>query len=131
MPAGNLKNYFQDRLGSILLNPSLVTVEAVITASGATITKTTTGRRSDPDTTVAGSAGTYTLANLPRGRAYIPLKPHTNPGTGTQLVCDANIGVFDASAGTMTILIRNSSTGAVAAPPDNTILYIQFLVEEG
>ena len=123
-------NYYKDRVGDMFIGPIKVRIRATFSASGATVTVSST-RRQSHQVTITGSAGTYAVAGLPQGKDYHPVAVEMNPGTGTKLINLANVSAFDAAAGTLTFLTRLSSTGAVTAPADDTVVYITLDVETG
>jgi hypothetical protein len=122
--------YYFERPGSMMIRPIKVQVRATFSASGATVTVSST-RRQSHQATITGASGTYAVAGLPTGKDYHPVSVEMNPGTGTKLVNIANISVFDAGAGTLTFLTRQSSDGAVTAPADGTVVYLTLDVETG
>lgn len=124
------ENYHFEKPGDQFIRPLKVRVRATFSASGATVTVSST-RNQSHQATITGSAGTYAVAGLPRGRDYHVAGVHLNPGTGTKLINLANVSAFDASAGTLTFLTRTSNTGAVAAPADDTVVYLTLDVETG
>ena len=124
------KYYEDDAPGTLWLRP--VTVRLRCTFSGGAITKSTTRRQSDPDVVAAGTGGTYTFTGLPKvATDYHITSCELFTAAGTQLVILANVSAFSASAGTMTVLTRQSSDGAVTAPPDTAVLFLQFDAEAG
>jgi hypothetical protein len=124
------ENYYKDRVGDMFIGPAKVRIRATFTASGATVTVSST-RRQSHQATITGSAGTYAVAGLPRGADYHPVSVEMNPGTGTKLINMAQVSAFDAAAGTLTFLTRQSSDGAVTAPADGTVVYLTLDVETG
>lgn len=128
-PTGQV-NYHVQGVGDMLLRPIRVRVRATFSASGATVTVDSTRRRSH-QATITGASGTYAVAGLPRGQDYHVVGVHMNPGTGTKLINLANVSAFDAGAGTLTFLTRQSSDGVVTAPADDTVVYITLDAETG
>lgn len=125
---------FQEQpIGEMFLDPIDVRIRATFSASGATCTVSSTRRQSVPGVTITGSAGSYAVAGLPRGRDYHLIGCEVAPPTGLQLVCDANIlaGSLNASAGTLTLKTRTSSTGNEGAPADTTEIFITLRLEAG
>lgn len=121
----------QQPVGDAWIRPAKVRIRATFSASGATVTVSSTRRQSYPGVTITGASGTYAVAGLPQGADYHPVAVLLNPGTGTKLINQANVSAFDAGAGTLTFLTRQSSDGAVTAPADNTVVYITLDVETG
>jgi hypothetical protein len=129
--SGNTEKYYQGPVGDIFLRPMRVRLRGTFTASGATVTMSTTRRQSHPGALCTGAAGTYAVTGLPPGLDYHVAGIHINPGTGTKLIDNAEVSARDASAGTLTFLTRQSSDGAVTAPADNTTFEIALDVEGG
>lgn len=121
----------QQPVGDAWIRPAKVRIRATFSASGATVTVSSTRRQAYPGVGITGSGGTYAVAGLPQGADYHPVGVALNPGTGTKLINQANVSAFDAGAGTLTFLTRRSDTGAVAAPADDTVVYITLDVETG
>lgn len=130
MPQNAEKYYFGPR-GDLFLRPVAVRLRATIAAGGGTITKSTTRRQSDPDAAVAGSGGTYTITGLPKGQDYHITSCELINASATQTVHVANVATFDASAGTMTVVTRVGSSGAVGAVVNAADLHLSFDVETG
>jgi hypothetical protein len=130
LPNNDDKYYFE-RPGDLFIRPLNVKVRATFSSSGAVVTPSSTRRQSHPGVAITGSGGTYSVTGLPTGSDYHVKAVELNPGTGTKTVCIANVSAFDASAGTMTILTRNCTSGAVAAPADSTELFLALDVETG
>jgi hypothetical protein len=128
-PTGT-SNYYFEKPGDLFIRPIKCRIRAVFSASGATVTVSST-RRQSHQATITGSAGTYAVAGLPKGKDYHPVAVEMNPGTGTKLINLANVSAFDAGAGTLTFLTRQSSDGAVTAPADDTVVYLTLDVETG
>ncbi len=124
------ETFYKDRVGDQFIGPTKVRVRATFSASGATVTVSST-RRQSFQCTITGASGTYAVAGLPTGREYHPGSFEMNPGTGTKLVNLANVSAFDSTAGTLTFLTRQSSDGAVTAPADGTVIYFDIDVETG
>lgn len=124
------ENYYFGGAGDLFIRPLKARIRATFTASGATVTVSST-RRQSHQATITGAAGTYAVAGLPMGKDYHPVSIEMNPGTGIKLINLANVSVFDAGAGTLTFLTRQSSDGAVTAPADGTVVYITLDVETG
>jgi hypothetical protein len=124
------ENYYFGGVGDMFIRPIRVRIRATFSASGATVTVAST-RRQSHQATITGASGTYAIAGLPGGREYHPVSVEMNPGAGTQLVNLANVSAFDSQAGTLTLLTRASSTGAVTAPADGTVVYLTLDVETG
>lgn len=116
--------------GDTFIRPVKVRIRATFSASGATVTVASTRRQSFP-ATITGASGTYAVAGLPTGLDYHPVGVHVNPGTGTKLINNAQVSAFDAGAGTLTFLTRQSSDGAVTAPADGTVVYLTLDLETG
>lgn len=125
------ENYYFGPRGDLFLRPVAVRLRATIAAGGATITKSTTRRQSDPGAAVAGSAGTYTITGLPKGADYHITSCELVNATTTQTVFCANVATFDATAGTMTVVTRVGSTGTVGAVVAAADLHLSFDVETG
>lgn len=130
MDATKQEQFYFEKTGDMFIRPIKVRIRATFSSSGAVVTVSSTRRQSFP-ATITGSAGTYAIAGLPTGREYHPGAVHLNPGTGTKLINQANVSAFDSTAGTLTFLTRQSSDGAVAAPADNTVVYLDLDVETG
>lgn len=127
---GAEKYYFAET-GDLFLRPMRVRLRATIAAGGATITKSATRRQSDPDAAITGSGGTYTITGLPKGQDYHVCSVELVNASATQTVFCANVAVFDASAGTMTVVTRLGSTGAITAVVNAADLHLSFDVESG
>lgn len=127
----NEEKYYDGRTGNLYIRPLICKIQATFSSSGAVVTVSSTRRQSHPGATITGASGTYAIAGLPVGSDYHPMAFHMNTGAGTDLVTLANASVFDASAGTMTFLTRQSSDGVPTAPADATIIYITIEVETG
>lgn len=123
----------QQPFGETFFRPALVRVRGLFSASGATFTPSSTRRQSFPGVTLTGDTGSYAIAGLPRGQDYHVMGCELAPPTGGQTSCDANIlaGSLNAGAGTATLKIRNSTSGAEADPADGTELFLTILVETG
>lgn len=122
--------YYFEKPGDMFIRPVHCRVRATFSASGATVTVSST-RRQSHQVAITGSSGTYAVTGLPTGKDYHPGAFEMNPGTGTKLVNLANVSAFDAGAGTLTFLTRQSSDGAVTAPADGTVVYFDLDVETG
>lgn len=118
--SNNAEKYYFGAAGDIMVRPLRVRLRGTFTASGATVTMSTTNRQSHPGALCTGSAGTYNVTGLPVGKDYHIVGIHVNPGTGTKLINNAAVSARDSTAGTLTFLTRQSSDGAVTAPADNT-----------
>lgn len=123
--------YYDGRVGNLYLRPLTCKVVATFSSSGAVVTVSTTRRQAHPGTLITGASGTYAVTGLPVGSDYHVVGVHMNPGTGTKLINMATVSAFDASAGTLTFLTRQSSDGAVTAPADATIVFLTLEVETG
>lgn len=128
-PTGTSAYYFE-KPGDMFIRPITCRIRATFSASGATVTVSST-RRQSHQATITGSAGTYAVAGLPTGKDYHPVAVEMNPGAGTKLINLANVSAFDAGAGTLTFLTRQSSDGVPTAPADGTVVYLTLDVETG
>lgn len=128
---GNSEKYHFLPVGELFARPLRVRVRAAFTNSGATVTVASTRRQSHPGAAITGDTGVYAVTGLPRGVDYHPGAFHMSPGTGTKLVSLANVSTFDASAGTLTFITRQSSDGAPTDPADGTLIYFTLDVDEG
>lgn len=129
--SNNSEKYYQGPVGDLFIRPMRVRLRGTFTASGATVTMSSTRRQSHPGALCTGASGTYAVTGLPTGLDYHVAAIHINPGTGTKLINQASVSARDASAGTLTFLTRQSSDGAVAAPADNTTFEMTIDVEGG
>jgi hypothetical protein len=68
--------YYFERPGSMMIRPIKVQVRATFSASGATVTVSST-RRQSHQATITGASGTYAVAGLPGhyhpGKDYHPV----------------------------------------------------------
>lgn len=124
------ENYYFGGVGDMFIRPIKCRVKAVFSASGATVTVSST-RRQSHQATITGASGTYAVAGLPTGKDYHVVGVEMNPGAGTKLINLANVSVYDAGAGTLTFLTRQSSDGVPTAPADDTEVYLTLDVETG
>ncbi len=125
------EDYYFSPVGDQFLRPIRVRLRATIAAGGATITKSSTRRQSDFDAAITGSNGTYTLTGLPKGADYHICSVELVCATTPQTVWGANVAVFDASAGTMTVVTRITTTGVITPPVSAADLHLSFDVETG
>jgi hypothetical protein len=127
------KDLYYGTVGDLWNRPARVRVRGTFSASGATFTPSTTRRQSHPGVTITGASGSYAVAGLPLGGDYHVAGCELAPPTGTQLGCIANIlgGSLDTAAGTATLKIRRSDTGAEAAPANGTELFLSLELETG
>jgi hypothetical protein len=135
------ENYYFEKPGNMFLRPLDVKVRATFSASGATVTVSST-RRQSHQATITGSAGSYAVSGLPRGRDY-HLKGIALMAPGaTASVFHADVTAFDAEAGTLSFITRQIAydgsqagaavaTSAAAAPADNTQVFISLEAETG
>lgn len=128
---GAEKYYFGDNSGSLWVRNIAVRLRCTFSGGTGIIAKSTTRRQSDPDVTITGSAGTYTITGLPKGSDYHFTGLVIMSGAAVQqLTCD--VTAFSPSAGTMTLITRTDiAGGAAATPADTATLFISFDVETG
>lgn len=126
------ENYYKDRVGDMFIGPARVRVRAAFSASGATVTVSST-RRQSHQCTITGASGSYAIAGLPQGKEYHVADISMAPPTGTQLVNQANVlsSSLSPSTGALTFKTRRSDTGAEAAPADGAEVFITLDVETG
>lgn len=135
------ENYHVQGVGDMFARPIRCRVRAAFSASGATVTVSSTRRQSHA-ATITGSAGSYSVAGLPQGRDYHLAGIHlVNPGAAAS-VFTTTVTAFDAAAGTLSFITRQIAydgseagaavaTSAAAAPADNTEVHITLDVETG
>ena len=126
--------YNEQRLGTLLHKPQLVTIQATTSASGATVTvSSATGaeRISHPGATITGASGDYDVAGLPKGGLYHVVGCNLLCADGTVEPCIATVqaGSLDPSAGTLTFQVRGSTAGAETAPVDGTVVHLTLILE--
>ncbi len=129
--SNNSEKYYFGAAGDIFVRPLKVRLRGTFSASGATVTMSSTRHQSHPGALCTGASGTYAVTGLPTGLDYHIVGIHVNPGTGTKLINQAAVSARDASAGTLTFLTRQSSDGVVTAPADATTFEITVDVEGG
>lgn len=137
------KNYQFVPVGDMFARPVRCRVQATFSASGATVTVSTDGRKSQVGAAITGSAGSYSVSGLPRGAAYHLAGIHIIGVADAGTVFHADVTDYDASAGTMSFLTRQISydgdatgapvaaTGDAAAPPDDAEIHITLDIETG
>jgi hypothetical protein len=135
------ENYYFEKPGDMFVRPLDVKVRAAFSASGATVTVSSTRRQSHP-ATITGSAGSYAVAGLPQGRDYhLKSIMLMNPGA-TASVFLADVTAFDSQAGTLSFVTRQIAydgsqagaavaTSAAAAPANGTEVFITLEAETG
>lgn len=139
-PTGQ-ENYYFDRIGNTFARPIDVKVRATFSASGATVTVSST-RRQSHQATITGSAGSYSVSGLPKGRDYHLKGIELMAAGAAASVFVANVVAFDAEAGTLSFITRQIAydgsqagaavaTSAAAAPADNTQVFISLEAETG
>lgn len=126
--------YRRQRIGSTASNPLLVCIQATFSASGATVTVTTTGagaRMSHPGAAISGASGDYDVTGLPIGGVYHVLGCELLVADGTADVNRATVQAdsLDPAAGTLTFQTRQGSDGAETAPADDDVLHLTLLLE--
>jgi len=126
-----VEDYYFDRIGGTLIKPITCRIKCTFSGGTGVIAKSTTRRQSDPDTTISGSAGTYTITGLPKGSDYHFSGLIIMSGAAVQqLTCD--VTAFSPSAGTMTLVTRTDvAGGAAATPADTASLFITIDIETG
>jgi hypothetical protein len=125
------EDYYFGPIGDLQLRPIRVKVRVAFGAAGAP-TKSSTRRQSDPDSAVAlGTTGQYLFTGLPKGQDYHITSCEIIAVAGTSLPTLANVTAFDASAGTMTVQVRQTSDGAASNPTSGSALHLSFDVETG
>jgi hypothetical protein len=127
------KNYHNVPVGDMYLRPLRVRVVGTFSASGATCTVDTSGRKSQVGALIAGASGDYDVTGLPRGSAYHVVGCTLLPADGTALTCVATVQAnsLAPTAGTLTFQTRRSDTGAEAAPADGDVIHLTLDVETG
>jgi hypothetical protein len=137
----NTENYHSQGVGDMFLRPIKARVRATFSASGATVTVSSTRRQSHA-ATITGSAGAYSVAGLPKGRDYHIVGIQLVTPGATASVFHADVTAFDSTAGTLSFITRQIAyngaeagaavaTSAAAAPADNTQVHISLDVETG
>lgn len=137
------KNYHFVPVGDMFARPVRCRVQATFSASGATVTVSTDGRKSQVGAAITGSAGSYAVTGLPRGSAYHVVGVHLVGVADAGTVSQATVTAFDASAGTLSFLTRASlydgdatgdpvaATGTAAAPADTAQIHLTLDIETG
>lgn len=126
-------NYHFVPAGDMFARPVRCRVQATFSASGATVTVATDGRKSHVGAAIAGASGDYDVTGLPRGSAYHVVGCNLLCADGTVEPCIATVqaGSLDASAGTLTFQVRGSTAGAETAPVDGTVVHLTIDIETG
>lgn len=143
------RNYHFIPVGDMFARPLRCRVQATFSASGATVTVSTDGRKSQVGATITGASGDYDVAGLPRGSAYHVVGIHLIGVADAGTVYSADVTAYDPSAGTLSFLTREIgyvdadtaeggdgqaaavATGDAAAPADNTQVHITLDIETG
>jgi hypothetical protein len=136
------RNYHFVPVGDMFARPVRCRVQATFSASGATVTVSTDGRKSQVGAAITGSAGDYDVTGLPRGSAYHVVGVHMVGVADAGTVFQADVTAFDASAGTLSFLTREIgysgaeagaavATGDAAAPPDTAQIHLTLDIETG
>jgi hypothetical protein len=135
------ENYHNVPVGDMFARPIRCRVRATFSASGATVTVSST-RRQSHQATITGSAGAYSVSGLPQGADYHVAGIHMVTPGATASVFHADVTAFDAAAGTLSFITRQIAydgsqagaavaTSAAAAPADNAQVHISLDVETG
>ncbi len=123
-------DYYDGRVQDQFLRPLHCRIRATFSNTGATVTVSST-RRQSHKATITGDTGVYDVVGLPFGQDYHVVGVEMNPGTGTKLINMAQVSAFDAAAGTLTFITRQSSDGVPTDPADSTVVFITLDVETG
>lgn len=137
-PTGT-ENYYFEKPGDMFIRPLDVKVRGSFSSGALSISAT---RRQSHQATPGGSAGSYTLSGLPRGRDYHIKGLQLVAAGATASVFVGNVVAFDAEAGTLSFITRQIAydgsqagaavaSSAAAAPADNTQLHLSLEVETG
>jgi hypothetical protein len=126
-------NYHNVPVGDMFARPLRCRVVGTFSASGATCTVDTAGRKSQVGVTITGASGDYDVAGLPRGSAYHVVGCSLLCPDGTALTCVATVqpNSLAPTLGTLTFQTRRSDTGAEAAPADNSVVHLTLDIETG
>jgi hypothetical protein len=126
-------NYHFVPVGDMYMRPIRCRVVGTFSASGATCTVDTAGRKSQVGVTITGASGDYDVAGLPRGSAYHVVGCNLLVADGTVLTCDATVQAdsLSPSNGTLTFQTRRSDTGAESAPADGAVIHLTLDIETG
>jgi hypothetical protein len=135
-------NYHNVPVGDMFARPVRCRIQATFSNSGATITVDTAGRKSQVGATITGSAGSYSVAGLPRGAAYHVVGINMLNAGATPTVFLPEVTSFSASAGTLTFRTRQINydgsqagaavaTGSDAAPANSSQIHITLDIETG
>lgn len=127
------KNYHFVPVGDMFVRPVRCRVVGTFSASGATCTVDTTGRKSQVGVTITGASGDYDVAGLPRGSAYHIVGCSLLCADGTIDPCIATVqpNSLAPSAGTLTFQTRGVAAGAETAPADGSVIHLTLDIETG
>lgn len=126
-------SYHDEPVGTLYLDPIECLVVATFSASGATVTVTSSNHASHPGAAIAGASGDYDVTGLPRGQQYHVVGCNLLCADGTVEPCIATVqaGSLDPAAGTLTFQVRGCTAGAETAPVDGTVVHLTLKVETG
>jgi len=136
-------NYHFVPAGDMFARPLRCRVQATFSASGATVTVSTDGRKSQVGAQITGSAGSYAVTGLPRGSAYHVVGVHMVGVADAGTVFIPTVTSFDAEQGTLAFLTRASlydgdatgdpvaATGTAAAPANSSQIHLTLDIETG
>lgn len=126
-------NYHFVPAGDMFARPLRCRVQATFSASGATVTVSTDGRKSHVGAAISGSAGDYDVTGLPVGSAYHVVGCELLVADGTVAVAHATVQAdsLDPENGTLTFQTRTAATFAETAPADGTVVHITLDIETG
>lgn len=126
-------NYHFVPAGDMYARPITCRVVGTFSASGATCTVDTSGRKSHVGVTITGASGDYDVAGLPRGSAYHVVGCNLLCADGTVEPCIATVQAnsLDPENGTLTFQVRGSTAGAETAPGDDSVIHLTLDIETG